>query len=71
MVFTAVCLVKDDRAVAEIKNDLNNALGYDVFFAKRGKMIHLPDSMYHILNRHVFWYIKIAIHNDDAAVQPG
>ena len=54
-------LISDDRTVAEIKDDLYNTLGYDVFLAKRSKMIYLPDRMYQVLISQVFWYVMIAV----------
>ena len=61
MVIGPCCLVEADATIAEIEDDLDNALGYDVFFFKRGQLINLPYRMDDILYSHVFWYVVIVV----------
>ena len=49
------------RTITKIKNDLDNAIRYDVFITKGSKAIDLPNGLDYIFKMRGLWYVNVAV----------
>jgi hypothetical protein len=58
------------RTFTKIKNDFDNAFGYDMLFMKSSKASRLPDRMDSIFKMLGLRYENIAVQNLDLVIKP-
>ena len=61
MIFPGTYMRSNRIAAAEIKNNFDDAFGYDLFLLKRRGALHLPDRTDHIFQIGCLRYVKIAV----------